>query len=160
MEAEDVHTTPVLKDKQGDRPKVFHPGHIRYSCHRDGGSYSGCKLERFISETGPKETVHAIDKCNAFFAANENLSVMDMWVHEHEVVVLYTNFMDEEELEDFNMAAEELRGLMEKRREERRKAKLESLEGAEKDAAEQKRLAEVGKKCEQNHSKKAKKGKH
>jgi len=159
MEATDVNTTPDPDNKQAARPAVFHPGHIRYSCHRDGGSYSGSLLKRFISETGYEGSVHAVDACNAFFAAHENLTVLDMWVHEHEVVALYTNFMDAEELEDFNDAAEELRGIMARKREERARAKLDAASEEEKVRAEAKRLQEVGRKCEQNHGKKMRKGK-
>jgi hypothetical protein len=117
---------------------------------RDGGSYSGCKLERFST----------IEDLNKFFEANENMTVMDMWPgtgQNPDWYVLYTNFMDPEEKADFDDAAEELRGIMARKREERRKAELETLTAEEKAARETERLVEVGKKCEANHGKKARK---
>jgi hypothetical protein len=65
--------------------------------------------------------------------------------------------MDPEEKADFDDAAEELRGIMARKREERRKAELETLTAEEKAARETERLVEVGKKCEANHGKKARK---
>lgn len=145
----------VQKDLTPLKARHFHPGHIRYACMRDGGSYSGCKLAAFSGANG----VHAVDKCNEFFEGNENLTVMDMWYENNEVVVLYTNFMDPEEKADFDDAAEELRGIMQRKREERRKAQMDTATAEEKESKEAKRLQEVGRKCEANHGKLARKGK-
>lgn len=116
------------------------PGKINYMNER--GSATGCRAIVFTSA----------DDLNTFFEQNSGLLVVEIKpLPTSALLCLYTQALGDEELEDFREFNYLVREHMDKKRAERDEQKAKNEEAKLKAEAEAKRLAELGRKCENNH---------
>jgi beta-galactosidase GanA len=121
-----------------------YPGHINVA--NQYGHFSGCKAVTFSNS----------EKFNAFFTEEENQSLLVVDVRndaQGNIVALYTCVMDADDMDFMKERAHFINEHMEKWKEERNR---ERAQGEEQEALNKKelaRLAELGRKCEQNHKK-------
>jgi hypothetical protein len=158
-------TVPEVSPENLNQPNVKHeeyPGKINFADVR--GNYPGCAAIEFRD---------AIEM-NSFFADNPNRLVVAVFptqrrfmggVVEFYITCLYTKILTDEEIAEFNEVQSEARRLIDERKAKREAARKLIEEEKVKQLQEQKRLLDLGRKCEENHgglveeNRKLKKGK-
>lgn len=140
------------------------PGAINYANQR--GHFHGTAAGVFISAEG-----NIADQMNKFFKEHPGLLVVDIIpLNGAEVLVLFTNVLDAQELQEFNEVSAEVEELRRKRREARQAAEAKALEAgqaaakqAEADKAKNREreleLIKQGERCRKHHAHLDKKGK-
>lgn len=133
------------------------PGHIQFD-RGEGQMYTGCKLETFPSPGA----------LNHFFETHPGYLVVDVKpLDDGTVYALFTSVLTTEQMQDLQEWGRQVDQFMAERKAARDEAKNSAEAAAHKAEAERARLAELGRKCEQNHrkdfdaareAKKAKKG--
>lgn len=137
-----------------------YPGHITWATDR--GSFSGGREiyfgsgyvegleeeDRAIFEAQCKEKFKgpapSSDLANLYFSKRANLLVVDRQVTDDGIAYIITTQLDAEDLEEFEEVQKRVQLDMREWRERREKDKQQALE----DAAEERRLIEVGRKAE------------
>ncbi len=119
------------------------PGHISFD-RGNGDSYTGCKLEEFDS----------IAAVNEFFEQNTGYLVVDIKpISSYLIFVTYTSVLTVDQMSDLQEWGKQMDSFMAERRAMREASKQSQRSAAETAAAEDARLRELGRKCEQNHPK-------
>lgn len=139
-----------------------YPGHITWATDRGSfsggreikfrdGSWSGLEAEDnalFTAQLGEYTknvgTCSAQELANLYFSKRANLLVVDRQVTEGSIAYIITTQLDAEDLEEFEEVQKRVQLDMREWRERREKDKQQALE----DAAEERRLIEVGRKAE------------
>jgi hypothetical protein len=143
-----IETAGAKAQVEGDPSKSTLPEERSFIVNRPGqinkvGGYVGCALLQFSSPLS----------VNDFFKEHANLLVVDIWVTPmpYAITVLYTNALDNVELEEFNAFSREWS--IKKRERDAERAKAERERATKQDAAEAevRALVEKGKKCRDNH---------
>jgi hypothetical protein len=131
------------------------PGHIQFD-RGEGQMYTGCKYTGFDD----------VSLMNTFFEVNPGYLVVDISpLPNGQVYVLYTSVLTADQMSDLQEWGRQVDQFMSERKAARDEAKNSAEAAALKAEAERARLAELGRKCEQNHKKdfdaarEAKKGK-
>lgn len=140
-----------------------YPGHIAWATDR--ANFAGCRAIRFATggvfglekkdagnfalecvEAKLGEDTPAEEFMNLYFSTRANLLIVQMGYAEDEIAALITTQLDEEDLEDFEAVRQSQQVAMREAREKRAARHAE----ARKAVLEEKRLAEVGRKYEEN----------
>lgn len=137
--APDPATQTTLPEER--RFIINRPGNVNYADIR--GSYPGCKVAVFADAT----------EVNEFFTAHANLLVTFVAPSPHGIVVLYTNNLSGEDLEEFNEFSRAWSLHQRERAAKREAAKAEAARKQQEAEAETRRLLVLGKKCEEHHAK-------
>ena len=124
---------------------VGYPGDMAFA--HDRGHFPGVAVKMFPA-------AGAADGMNEWAKANPMFVVIEVLVTGPSVLVFYTRQVSPEEENDLNEVAREVDALMQKRRAERAEAATKTAELAKAAEREQVRLAELGRRCEENHGKK------
>lgn len=128
------------------------PGNINVGGGFFEGHYPGNKLVAFEVRAGP-----LTDQVNAHFASTPGAVVTGMWFDRGTAYVLFTRLMSREEAEGLQKFSAEVKAKINAER--TKKAELDAeqekrnLEAETKKTTEFLRLAELGRKCEENHPK-------
>ena len=141
-----------------DGAKVVFPGKINLAGEIPG-TYTGCQAIEF---TGSPMAVDGeiidgtpVEQMNKYFAKlNNRLVTSILPTPRGSLIVLYTLFLSDEQLKWFKESSELVHAEMEKRSQARKEHEAKAEVARIEAEAEQKRLAEVGKKYEQHLSKK------
>lgn len=116
------------------------PGAINVAGNMQG-SYSGCKLI----------LLSTVQEVNTFFENNPNALLVKLEPFNGGIYVLYTKFLTDEELQDFDEFNAEVEHMMRERRAKRAEAKEAEVKKLQTIEEEKERLAVVGKRCIENH---------
>lgn len=139
----------MSEDKKSEVLAKEYPGKINVADVR--GNYPGCEAKEFKSA----------EEMNAFFSENPNRLVVMIapraraypgGIKEDVIFCLYTKVVTEEELREQAEVQEEVNKAIEKRRAARAEVEEKVREERIKQEQEQKRLIEVGRKCEHHHA--------
>jgi hypothetical protein len=129
---------PAPAEKKG----IEYPGKINYS-GEIRGHYSGCKMIAFS----------CAEDMNTFFENTQHVIVVQIVPTATSINVLYTTALTPEELDDLGAWGRDMREFMASR-EAARQADRDAAQKIKDDAAaEEKRLAALGRQCEVNHPK-------
>jgi len=126
------------------------PGKVKFTGDVRG-HYSGCIVEEFSSP-------HVAQQMNAYSEAHPERLIVNITPIMGGVLVAYTVTIDADQQWVLDQRAEAVQAEVQKRVDERNANARKERELKEKMEAEQRRLANVGLKCERNHKKDKKKG--
>ena len=140
----------------GGREDSAYPGDINIGGGFFEGHYPGNLAKVFESSYDEaSKAFHDVDHAmNEFFKVNQNMVTTGVFpLGEGKVLALFTRFMSTEEVEGIQRFSSEIRAKLDAER-TKKAAQLAEEAKRERDAAlEQRRLAALGLKCEQNHPK-------
>lgn len=142
------------------------PGNINYAA--ENGSFAGCRVvtfggerqwsgmeadddEAFKRQGGGADGMSPVDQLNLYFKHRANLTVVAIIPTMTNVTCIFTNFMEGEELEDFQMVTEKIQGEMDKLKAEREEKKAKDAEAKQAKEKEDKALIELGRKAKEHN---------
>lgn len=163
--SEVLATLPAAPSREQTEKTVMdkYPGHIAWATDR--ANFAGCRAIRFATggcfgleqkdaavfaeqcvKAGLGEDSPAEEFMNLYFSFRANLLIVQMGYAEDEIAAFITTQLDEEDLEDFEAARQANQVAMREARAKRAERHAE----ARRAVLEEKRLAEVGRKYEEN----------
>lgn len=127
-----------------------YPGKL-YRSGEVAGHYFGCKAKLFIKYGGGPEVDDQLNK----WAEENDLKyiVVEMQYSYDALLILYTQRLDEEDQQVLRDHGDEIARVVQEKRDERRKAKEEAEAALLKTMQEERELAELGRRCKENHPK-------
>lgn len=150
---DDIKELPIAQATErkigGDENSAY-PGNINVGGGFFEGHYPGNRLKIFTALDSVKNLE---DEINKFFEMSLGLVVTGIWALSYGIAVLYTCLMSAEEVEGIQKFSSEVRAKLDEVK--RKKAELAAEEfKRQQDAEKEKsRLAEIGRRCEENHKK-------
>ena len=133
------------------KKRAEYPGDMAFAHER--GHFPGVAVMHLMWCLPGDTTVTVDARLNEWAKANPMFIVIEVLTTSSGVLVFYTRQVTAEEEADLNEVAREVDALMQKRRAERAEAAAKAQEAKDNEERETARLAELGKRCEQNHAK-------